>query len=584
MRRHFKHRPPAVKSLKRSLVIYLIIACMLPLVMIGMTTYFTIYSILHNKIQSGIEASLRQEAIMLENTINNLDFASKQFALDGQIVHELSDYLQEKKIYRKISLMSDINDKITLVNFTNPYLGLTAYVIPKSSDPVLFTNYNMRDGFSVDKFPPFVRYNGATYFGPHQTQYSQSNNIVFSSLRAVQTSGQQGVYIYLESNYNLFRKILNQETYGITVSHLLVNEEGLVTYVENQDVPTHINEVTWDDASHITANYKKYLLFRYQSAQGWQLVAAVKKSSFNSEIYAWFLRFAALIVATLLFAVLLAFSIWKKVYGPLRKVNAQIVRMAENRAAPVSYTNVEEFDLLLVNFQDMKDRINELFAAAERSEKQKSQLEIEKLLSQINPHFLHNTLNTVQWIARMNGQKEIDKLVTLLVKVLHYNLGKQSIIVTVQDEIEALQNYIELQRIRYDHEFEFNIQVEHRILHVAIPRFLMQPLLENAIYHGASDSNSRIEIMIHSSADNDDYIWLQVKDNGAGIDPEEAMKLLQDDEQSKRRGLGIGLSYVNRLLQRFYGTSAQIGIESSPGSGTTVTIQIPKKLKEELEG
>ncbi|WP_138494572.1 sensor histidine kinase [Paenibacillus pinistramenti] len=578
-------RPPAARSLRRSLVLYLVTACLLPLVLICIITYFTIYSILQNKIQIGINASLKQEAAALENMINNLDFASKQFALDGQIVGEVSAFLQEGQVYRKMSIMSDINDKITLVNFTNPYLGITAYVMPEEPDPVLFTNFNIGSEFTVDGLPAFMRYNGATYFGPHRTKYRQSENIVFSSLRAVQTTGQQKVYVYLESNYNLFRKILNQQSYGIKLSHLLVNEAGQVTYVENPDTPApaSLAEVKWNDASQVSADYRNYLMFRYESVQGWQLIAAVKKSSFNSEIRVWFLRIGVLAVATLLFALLIALSIWKKVYGPLRKVNRQIVRMAENLEAPVSYTNVQEFDFLLGNFQDMKDRISELFAAVEHNEKQKSQLEVEKLLSQINPHFLHNTLNTVQWLARMNGQKEIDRLVTLLVKVLHYNLGKQSIIVTMREEIEALQNYMELQRIRYDYEFEFDVKAEDGVLNAAIPRFLLQPLVENAIYHGASEANGRIEVTIRSAGAESDMILMQVKDNGPGLAEREAMSLLQEEEPSKRRGLGIGLSYVNRLLHRFYGDAALLDIQSRPGSGTAVTIQFPSKMKEELE-
>ncbi|MNV75632.1 Histidine kinase [compost metagenome] len=108
-------------------------------------------------------------------------------------------------------------------------------------------------------------------------------------------------------------------------------------------------------------------------------------------------------------------KLWKRISGPLRKVNKEIIRMAENVTDPVSYTQDAEFDFVLSNFQKIKDQVNELIHTVTRNEKLKSQFEIEKLFSQINPHFLHNTLNTVQWLVRLNGQKEIDRLVTLLV-------------------------------------------------------------------------------------------------------------------------------------------------------------------------
>ncbi|MBW5446110.1 sensor histidine kinase [Cohnella sp. CFH 77786] len=576
LRRRFEAR-----SLRRTLIVYLMIGCLLPLLLVGVLTYSSIYDILTGKIQSGISASLNQEAAALEYTINNLDFASKQFALDGQIVSEVSSYLQEKQISRKSLIMASINEKINLVNFTNPYLGLTAYILPDADDPVLFSNLSMESAPDTRHFPPLIHYNGADYYGPHKTMYSNSDNMVFSEQRTVQVGGNQKLYIYLETNYSLFRHILNQQSYGMKVTHLLVGDRSGITYVEDAGIPADVQEQVRLGGKAPHEEYGGYHLFRYRSSQGWQLAAAVKKSAFNSEIYSWLGKMLVLALSTLAFAGLLALLIWKKMYRPLRKVNTEIVRMAENPTAPVSFTNVEEFDFVLNNFQEMKNKIGELIAAVALNEKQKSQFEIEKLLSQINPHFLHNTLNTVQWLARMNGQKEIDRLVTLLVKVLHYNLGKQSLIVTVEEEIEAIRHYMELQRIRYDYEFEFHVHADEQVMNVAVPRFLLQPIVENSIYHGMSDGNGRINITVGSEGES--HLLLRVADNGAGLEPGEAERLLSDDEGAKRRGLGIGLSYVNRMLRRYYCDEMNFRIESEPGTGTTVTIVIPKKRKEDFD-
>lgn len=527
---------PAVKSLRNTLFIYLVIGTLLPLLLVGFVTYTSIYSILSGKIGNGISASLRQEASSLENAIDNMDFASKQFALDGQIVQEMSSFIQEKQIFRKSQMMNSINQKINLVNFTNPYIGLTAYIMPDSDDPVLFTNMSARRNFDISTLPSFMRYNGADYYGPHPTMYAVGDNLVFSEQRIVRVPGQHKLYIYLETNYSLFRKIFNQESYGMKVNHLLVNQQGNSTKVIDGKLPLSIIKAAGSNSNLTHETLSGYHLFRYASPQGWKLIAVVKKSEFNSEIYSWFYKMILLAFSTLLFAGFLAWIIWRKIYGPLRKVNLEINRMAENVTAPVAYTNVEEFDFVLTNFQQMKKQVNELIVAVAHNEKQKSQFEIEKLLSQINPHFLHNTLNTVQWMARLNGQKEIDKLVTLLVKVLHYNLGKQSIIVTIGEEIEAIRNYMELQRIRYDYEFEFNVEADEDVLSVAVPRFLLQPLVENSIYHGLSDNGKvDVEIMKHGEGE----VQLCVKDNGAGMDADTLDQLLSDDG-AKKRGLGIG--------------------------------------------
>lgn len=578
-RRKPGNHPPAVKSLRTTLVIYLLIGTLLPLLIVGIVSYTSIYAILSGKIGSGISASLRQEALTLENAIDNLDFASKQFALDGQIVEEMSSFLEEKQIYRKSQIMSSINQKINLVNFTNPYIGLTAYIMPGSNDPVLFTNMSVRRNFEISALPSFMRYNGADYYGPHGTMYAVGDNVVFSEQRIVRVNGSYDLYIYLETNYSLLRKIFNEKAYGMKVNHLLVNQSGTLTHVLEGSLPAGVVKAAGRTGGTTHEEVDGYHLFRYESQQGWKLVAVVKKSVFNSEIYSWFYKMILLALSTLLFAGFLAWLIWKRIYGPLRKVNLEIIRMAENVTSPVAYTNVEEFDFVLSNFQQMKDQVNELILAVAQNEKQKSQFEIEKLLSQINPHFLHNTLNTVQWLARLNGQKEIDKLVTLLVKVLHYNLGKQSIIVTIGEEIEAIRNYMELQRIRYDYEFEFNVKADEDVLSAAVPRFLLQPLVENSIYHGLSD-NGKVDVLI--TAHGPGEVHLCVRDNGAGMDQGTIEELL-NEVGSKKRGLGIGFSYVMRMLKTYFGEQMTLQILSGTGEGTTVSILIPRKSKEEFD-
>ncbi|MEC0169685.1 sensor histidine kinase [Paenibacillus graminis] len=579
LKRKALRQTPAGQSLRTTLVIYLLVGTLLPLLIVGIVSYTSIYSILSGKIGSGIRASLQQEALILENAIDNLDFASKQFALDGQIVEEMSSFLEEKQIYRKSRIMNSINQKINLVNFTNPYIGLTAYIMPGSDDPVLFTNMSTRRDFDLGRLPSFMRYNGADYYGPHETMYAVGDNVVFSERRIVRVNGRHELYIYLETNYSLLRKIFNPQAYGMQVNHLLVNQNNKDVHVIEGELPASVVEAARASKGPAHEVLDGYHLFRYESPQGWKLMAAVKKSVYSSEISFWFYKMILLALSTLLFAGMLAWLIWKRIYGPLRKVNLEIIRMAENVTAPVAFTNVAEFDFVLMNFQQMKDQVNELILAVARNEKQKSQFEIEKLLSQINPHFLHNTLNTVQWLARLNGQKEIDKLVTLLVKVLHYNLGKQSIIVTIGEEIEAIRNYMELQRIRYDYEFEFNVQADETVLGAAVPRFLLQPLVENSIYHGLND-NGRVDVII--TAHGPGEVQLCVRDTGTGMDEARIAELLADDGVTGR-GLGIGFSYVMRMLRTYYGEQMTLQIHSAANEGTTVSIIIPIKGKEDFD-
>lgn len=569
---------PRVKSLRKVLIWHFLAAALLPLIVTGGAAYYSIYSILSGKIAGGIHAGLEQQAYRLENAFDNLDYASKQFALDGQIVSELSAFLQERQIYRKAQLMTSITEKINLVNFTNPYIGLTAYLAPESKEQVLFTSLSARRDFRFETLPLFMHYNGADYYGPHPTMYAAGDSRVLSERRAVMVDGVP-VYIYLETNYSLLRRIFGQDSYGMKMQHLLISQDGANVYAVNGELPGDVAQAAARSSGSSHEKKGGYHLFRYSSPQGWQLVAAVKNAVFNREIYSWVLKLAVLAVLALLFAVALGVLVWRRMYAPLRKLNQEISSMAENVTAPVSYTQVEEFDYVLGNFQQMKERINELIHAVAQNEKQKRQFEVEKLLSQINPHFLHNTLNTVQWLARMNGQRDIDRLVMLLVKVLQYNLGKNSLIVTIREEVEAIRNYMELQRIRYDYEFDFRVEADPDALQAAVPRFLLQPLVENSIYHGIND-HGRVELLIAKQGET--RILLQVKDNGAGMSEEEVARLLSG-VSAESKGLGIGFPYVSRMLHTYFGPEMKLDIESRPDQGTTVSILIPRKRKEELD-
>ncbi|MFD2330595.1 sensor histidine kinase [Cohnella sp. GCM10020058] len=569
-------------TLRRTLVIYLLIACLFPPILFSAYTYSSLHSILTGKIRSGIDASLKQEATGMENVLNDLDFVSKQFALDGRLAELVNRYLKASQTYDKAEIKQDIEDSLNLVNFTSPNVGLTVYYMPKAAEPVLFNNLPVADGFSIENLPPFVQYKGAVFHGPHRTQYKNSDNTVISSLRVVRTEQQTPVYIYLESNYNLFRKILNSALYGMKVSHYVFDEEGDALFADDGEPPLDPKQLRYEEIAAFDGGpYRGYYLFGYESPQGWKLMTAVSKNEFNREINDWFRRLALLFAFAFGFAIVLAMLVWRKVYGSIRKVNREIVRMTRDREAPVQYMKVEEFDQLLGSFQDMKTTVNGLILEIGHNERAKYQLETEKLLSQINPHFLHNTLNTVQWVARAGGQEEIDRIVTLLVQVLQYNMGKSSLIVTVGQELEALRHYIELQSYRYEDELTFSIDVEPGTESIAMPRFLLQPLVENAIYHGQSEEGGEIRIVVERQPDAPGMLTLRVTDNGPGMNDETLAALLEDVGAS-RRGMGIGLKYVKRLLESYYGSGDLLRIRSAPGEGTTLSVHIPIRSEVEL--
>lgn len=558
-------------SLKTRLVATLLMSTLIPLLLLGATSYLALQNVFQQKIENGIQNTLSQTRINLENTLSNMEYASLQLSQEGSVGQSLSKLLTSHRVFEQMQLTTEIQRNMNLVNFTNPYLGVILYYF---SDPkeIRFENRDIRTDFTIDALPLLSRVKGATFYGPHTTAYKHSHNSVFSMTRPIDVPGMkpESVHVYLETNLLLFEKIINQKQYGMNASHILLNQDGKVAY---SDDPSKYPPNSDFSLQNTPGDY----LFQESSDQGWSIVAAIQKRDFEQEFRSWLLKYGSISLASVAMSIALALLVWRTVYRPIRKILKEIRLMSGSKFhSQLKLTHIREFDTVLYEFDRMRSSIRELFAEIEQKERTKAHLEVEKLLHQINPHFIHNTLNTIQWIARMNGQDEIDRLVSIFTRVLHYNLGKEGAVVTLNEELNALKDYVALQRIRYDYQFDVRYEIDETLLVQTIPRFILQPIVENALYHGLGDESGIIEVTV---AEQDSFLNIQVKDNGAGMTEDEVSRLLSHGSDTRKAGLGIGLNYVLRMIHVHYGDNSRFQIESQIGQGTTMTLLLPMTSK-----
>ena len=224
-----------------------------------------------------------------------------------------------------------------------------------------------------------------------------------------------------------------------------------------------------------------------------------------------------------------------------------------------------EYNQLFATFNQMKAQIQELIESEQRKEKEKADLELGKLMYQINPHFLMNALNSIHWMALTNHQKEIDDYVKHLGFILSYSLGKAEQNTTLRTELKYLQYYLELQQMTHDFSSEFDI-AEGEYLNTRCARFLLQPIAENAVCHNMDEFGT---LWVEAS-EQDGIITIRIRDDGKGFEISEKMEQNAKDERK-----GIGLRYVQMTLKSFYGEEAEMKIESELGKGTEVTLHFP---------
>lgn len=560
-------------TLKKRIFIIFLCSTLIPFICIVLISYYTIYSILTNKIQNGIQSNLKQVELSLESTISNLNHVSQQLAFPGSVGKKLDQMLSlpPSQTYERSQMISNLRDELSLVTFTNPNIGLTLYYFQKDNTYDL-ENVGVKDNFSPEKLPLLAEYSGISYYGPHISNNRFDNNFVFSALRKVDLPMRDDVYVYIESGFHLTQNILNNDQFGGGNYHIFLDNNGRIAYTElpNSFVKDTLFPNFSSDSTHGKLN--EFIWFRQASNQGWSIVSVIPKADYNKEMNRWFLQILLFALIFLGISLLMAWLLWKMVYVPLNGFNREIKLMAQNRAQVVNVkTKIPEFDFLLNQFRQMREQIWELFAEVEHKEKRRVDLEVEKLLYQINPHFLMNTLDTVHWLALMNGQNEIDRLVSSLNKLLHYNLGKLGTASTINEEIEALKQYLTLQQIRYDFKFDVQMHVDEDVWSMPVPRFILQPLVENSLYHGLSDDGYiRVDVNLTNA------ILISIQDNGSGMSEETIQNLLHNPEiENKKVGMGIGLNYVKRMLESQYGDKAELRIQSVIGKGTTIFVTIP---------
>ncbi len=236
-----------------------------------------------------------------------------------------------------------------------------------------------------------------------------------------------------------------------------------------------------------------------------------------------------------------------------------------------------ETQILFRTFQEMMERINHLIEENKQENSLKRKAELQALQAQINPHFLYNTLDSINALAILNNEEDISRMTTSLGILLRRSIGNPDEYQTLKEEFDHVKAYIAIQKIRYEDRFYAEFHIDSSIISFPVIRLILQPLVENCIYHGLELKDSPGHVLI-SATDSSDYVKIQVVDNGIGVTKENENKIQRNLKQLKQPGsdCSVGIYNVNARLHLYYGKEAFMTFHSTLGKGTTVTINIPK--------
>lgn len=408
-----------------------------------------------------------------------------------------------------------------------------------------------------------------------------------------QSSGVEkaGVF-FIDLNYSAISELCDQNNIGNRGYAFILDAEGNIVYHPQQQ--QLYNELQTENISLILEansdtvltgkgkNERLYTLSRSVKT-GWTTVDCVnvdelfKESNKAQSIYV--LIAAALVIVALFLTRFIAGTITSSI----QRLRDSMARVQEGDfdIPDVVETSENEIGSLTRSFNVMTRRIRELMDQNVRDQEAKRKSELKALQSQINPHFLYNTLDSIIWMAEGKKNEEVVLMTASLARLLRQSISNEDEVVPIAQEVEYARGYLTIQKMRYKDKMEFQIDVDPAILHINLIKLVLQPVIENAIYHGLKYKESKGLLIVKGFMKNGNAV-LQVIDNGVGMD-EETLAHIYDRHKVNYQSNGVGVYNVQKRLQLYYGSAYGITYESKVGVGTTATITIPGNQEDSSE-
>jgi two-component system sensor histidine kinase YesM len=301
----------------------------------------------------------------------------------------------------------------------------------------------------------------------------------------------------------------------------------------------------------------------------------------------WEFFYFILMFAAVCFSVLAAWGISRSVYIPIKKLHDVTATITKNDLqALVTPDNVDEITELGMSFNIMIGKIRELLDAKVKEQEDLKKAELRALQAQINPHFLYNTLDTIIWMTESKRTDEVIEIVRALSSFFRISLSKGRDWITIGEEVERTRSYLTIQKMRYRDIMDYQIVIDEGVAGNTILKLILQPLVENALYHGIKNKRQGGTIIVRAQQKNGDEVRLQVEDNGIGFTAEKLAQLqaeLADDSGEIKLESGFGIGNVNKRIRLYYGKQYGVSIMSEYHAGTCVTIVIPARRDDTVE-
>ena len=391
--------------------------------------------------------------------------------------------------------------------------------------------------------------------------------------------------LLVDMNYSSIEQLLNKANTDYSEEYVyLMDSNGEIIYHPKQKlIYTNLYEennlaaVNYEDGSRQEEfdGEKRLVTVKTLSYTGWKLVSVVPMSSFDMGLSGTRMFVILLVALGMLMIIVINQLVSARIAKPLQRLNESVKDWESGNMNPNIYVGGSlEVEHLGKTLRSTVEQIRELMhdILVEQEEKRKS--ELDALQSQINPHFLYNTLDSIVWMIEGEKYEDAVFMITQLASLFRISLSRGKTIISIEDELKHARNYMNIQSVRYKNKFTIDFRVEDDILNCCTVKLVIQPLLENAIYYGMEymDGDGEIEVRGYRSGRD---VYIEVRDNGLGMPRETVNALLTENNRVRKKGSGVGLINVHNRIRLRFGKPYGLEIESQPDEGTTVRIHLP---------
>jgi two-component system sensor histidine kinase YesM len=537
-----------------------------------------------NYSDNAIEKTTLNNEQFIDQVNLNLNFYIRSMMETSSIIQNsiiTNDNIFDEKLSEQINMILTTRRDIVSIN-----------IFSKEGELLLSSpSYKTKDDLNVEKQQWFIssveQQNSYIFSSPHvQNIYEGKYDWVLSLSKLISPlnsdNTSESLVILVDMNFKSINDLCTSISLGKKGYIFITDRDGNIVFHSQQ--PLIYNGLKIEDTSEILAHaYGSYV----QQQQGvkrlitrkpikdtnWDLVGVYFIDEIEETINSSNEYLIYIIIIVVISSILISAFISSKISKPIKELEISMKKVEEGQFDTfIDIKGETEVQRLSKSFNVMVRKIKELMDQIVIEQELKRKSELNTLQSQINPHFLYNTLDSIVWMAENEKTKDVIIMVTALAKLFRISLSKGKNIITVKEELEHVRNYLIIQKRRYLNKFEFDFHIDERTLNLKTLKLILQPIVENSIYHGIKYMVDEGSIKISVSIIDNKLVYA-VEDNGVGMSKETLEKLQSTD--FKENDMGVGVINVNQRLKLLYGEEYGIVIKSELEEGTMVQLFLP---------